>query len=601
MRHRKGDRGHTYWLRLLATTDLHGHARPHDYARDAEVPGIGLAGLTPLIARARAEAPATLLFDVGDFLQGTPLSERPMTTGAGPSPMVEAMNLLGYDAVALGNHDFDFGLAGLDAALAGARFPVLCSNLRRGDGTGGQPWAASHILDVALDGAARLRVGVVAAVPPQTVDWNRAALKDAVAAADIVEGAASEAAALREDGADLVIALCHSGPGAPTPDLGAEDAALGLAATGACDAVFLGHSHRCLPGPDYAALPGVDAAEGRLAGVPAAMAGERGSHLAVIDLALAPRPSGGWEVLDAKVALRTQPEAAGPPDARVLAATEAAHASTLQELARPVGRSDQRLHALLPFVGVAPALRLMAEAQAAAARAQVAGTTLATLPLLSAVAPFRIGAAAGVEIYPDIPPGPITDADLRALTPFANHVSVVAASGAELRRWLAQALAVFRTLTPGMAAVPLLQDDALPYAFDVFAGLDYTIDLTKPPGPDRIAALNHAGRAITDTDQFAVATSSYRAAGGAGYAPVLADLPGITGDRTLRAALAERIASDSAIRVDEAPFFRIAPSGAAAMLPPVHGVDADLAAAAGLRIDPAYGADWDPAQLRLRV
>src|SRR5262249_50802972 len=130
-------------LSVLATTDLHGNIYPIDYYLD-KPSNRGLAKIGTLIRAARAANPNNLLIDCGDTIQGTPLEYVYQTyarTGHLPAklafpsqpfahdPMMLAMNAIGYDAMVVGNHEFNFGLANLDRARADARFPWLSANL----------------------------------------------------------------------------------------------------------------------------------------------------------------------------------------------------------------------------------------------------------------------------------------------------------------------------------------------------------------------------------------------------------------------------------------------------------------------------------------
>ncbi|MCP1169345.1 metallophosphoesterase, partial [Limimaricola sp. ASW11-118] len=145
------DGGDLVHLRLICTTDLHGHVLPWDYLAGRRDPGVGLARLAPLI-RAHRRRGNTLLFDNGDFLHGNPMADAETErlarggTGspAGPHAMVAAMNALGYDAGTLGNHEFDRGLPLLRRALRGLDHPVTSCNLTLAPGTG-----APLIIDLA--------------------------------------------------------------------------------------------------------------------------------------------------------------------------------------------------------------------------------------------------------------------------------------------------------------------------------------------------------------------------------------------------------------------------------------------------------------------
>src|SRR6056297_82491 len=169
-------------LRLLATSDVHGTILPFDYSSGCSGGGFGLARTASLIATARAEAPgACLLFDNGDFLQGTPLSDLHHLEGpSAPHPVIAAMNRLGYDAATLGNHEFNFGLDALSTALSQARFPVICANAitRRGT-TPAQDetlFPPSLLIDRQVTGRngtrQSLRIGVLGLLPPQITAWG---------------------------------------------------------------------------------------------------------------------------------------------------------------------------------------------------------------------------------------------------------------------------------------------------------------------------------------------------------------------------------------------------------------------------------------------
>ena len=345
----------TVALRLIATTDVHARLRPHDYYRDAPDPRTGLAKAATLIARARAEAGNALVFDNGDLIQGSPLGDwaaETLASGARAShPMISAMNAMGYDAAALGNHEFNYGLATLDAALKGAEFPFLCCNVLTPDGACRfTPWTILRRSLRDADGATHdLSIGVVGFVTPQILRWDLSHLSGRVTAMGIVEAARIHVPACRAAGADLVVALCHAGISRIGPAGEDENAGLALARSGGIDALILGHQHQTLPGPDFAGLTEVDAAGGRLAGVPAVMPGFWGGHIGLIDLTLE-NGGLGWRVAASRSQLR-RVEAATPPEPKALAASEEAHGSTLAyvrarrrdgDAARLLFRQDRR-------------------------------------------------------------------------------------------------------------------------------------------------------------------------------------------------------------------------------------------------------------------
>jgi len=526
---------------LLETTDMHGHIAPFDYLDHRCPRQFGLARVATLIRAARTEVPNCLLFDNGDFLQGTPLSDLPPLPGGwpGPHPVIAAMNALGYDGVALGNHDFNFGLEFLSNALSDARFPVTCANLHP-LGKTRLPAAPTLLLTRRLrDEAGRLhelRIGVIGVVVPQVATWDRDHLQGRVRTAGITETARAQAPALRAAGADLVVMLAHTGIDDTADHPGLENAALPLATVPGIDAVLAGHSHRVFPGPDHDGLPGVDSADGTLHGIPAVMAGFAGSHLGIVDLRLALGPQ-GWRVQrhrsEARPVQRTPGTPLAPADPAILRIVGRAHNQTITAMGKRLNTTRIPLHSYLALIRDDPVTALINAAQTAAIARAVHGTPAGGLPILSATAPFRTGGRAGPYHYVDIPPGPFRMGDAVSLYPFPNTLTCARITGARLRDWLERAASGFLRILPDRPDQPLLDPRFPGHAFDTVSGVSYRIDVGQPArfGPDgalidpdarRILDLRIAGRPVRDDDLFLIATNNYRASGSGPY-PALGD------------------------------------------------------------------------------
>jgi 2',3'-cyclic-nucleotide 2'-phosphodiesterase (5'-nucleotidase family) len=242
-------------LRLLGLTDLHANLYPYDYYRDCPDDSVGLARVASLVAEARGEAPNCLLFDNGDILQGTLLgdlaAEAMMADPTAIHPIIAAMNTLDYAVATLGNHDFNYGLGTLKRAYGQARFPVICCNMRKSDGS---PWfPASVVIERAfVDESAtarRLKVGVIGVAPSQIAQWDETHLRGRLTTVDIVEAVRAELGELRAR-VDLLVVLGHSGISRLASTRGEENAGQDLAKLDGVDALFLGHQHRLLPGED---------------------------------------------------------------------------------------------------------------------------------------------------------------------------------------------------------------------------------------------------------------------------------------------------------------------------------------------------------------
>ena len=535
--------GTAYRLRILATSDIHAHLMDYDYTWDQPLTTAGLVRTASLIRRARAGAANVLLFDNGDFLQGSALGEYAAT--AGPDvcdrhPVIAAMNRLGYDAAALGNHDFSYGIDFLDRALAGAHFPILCANAVRG--LGNSPLddlayrPATTILERTLTApggqTAPLRIGLIGLLPPQITLWERKHLAGSIWTRDCVEAALAWVPRLRAGGADIVVALCHSGIGPESHASGMENAAVPLAAVPGIDVVIAGHIHLPFPGPDIAPTDRIDSLRGTVCGKPAVMAGFWGSHLGQIDLDLTLAGT-RWTIARHRaasrpIAARDRRGAIRPlagRDADLAAAVEPAHLATLARVRQPVGRSDVALHSYFARLCDCAAMQLVHDAQLDWLEDWAQGTEYEALPRLSAASPFKSGGRGGPQFFTDIPPGDLALRHVNDLYTFPNSVRAVVVNGATLRAWLERSAAQFLRLVPGAEDQPLFDPDAPAYNFDSLCGVSYRIDLSQPSRYSalgdvadldgaRITGLCHLGRPVTADMRFLVATNNFRAAGG---------------------------------------------------------------------------------------
>jgi len=567
-------------LRILATADLHANLAAWDYVHDRPDDAVGLVRVASLIAAARAEVPGALLFDAGDCIQGTALGDAAAGV-PGLHPMIAAMNRLGYDAATVGNHDFDYGAGALRRIRAGARFPVVAANLGPADAAaiGALPGVVLRRRLPATDGRrAALAVGVTG-VLPQQVPGRGTLYAVPVAVAPVAASARAAAAALRAQGADIVIALAHSGIGDPAAPDDPENAVIPLASVAGIDAVICGHSHLTFPSADHPATPEVDPARGTVCGKPAAMPGPFGANLAVIDLTLARGPS-GWRVVSQQSALRpiaavapgggTVPLAADAPALARIAG--AAHRRARRYAMRPVGRSRHAIHTFFALAGPSRALSAIAAAKRREVEALLRGTRWEGLPVLGSAAPYRTGGPSGTEAYCLVPAGVVRVRHLVGLYPHTNMLRADDVTGAALADILERSAGVFATLRPGGGDQPLL-DPAMPgYAFTVLDRLSWTLDLTVPPrfdaegrladpGARRVRDLRFRGAPVDPAQVFVIAGNSHRGvppAAGAERIP----LPEVY----VRDVLERHVALFDADHAAEGPAWRFAPvPGAAAI------------------------------------
>lgn len=545
--------GNQAHLRLMETTDLHVHVFPYDYYADKPRDTVGLSRTASLIQRVRAESTNSLLLDNGDFLQGNPMGdyiayERGMKEGDS-HPVINAMNTLGFDASTLGNHEFNYGVSFLMKSLAGADFPVVSANVVKKMGataTADTTLVKSYVImeREITDGNGDkhpIKIGLIGFVPPQIMNWDRKHLEGNVQTRDIVATAKAYVPQMKEEGADLIIALCHSGIGGANAEDGMENAAVPLAGIEGIDAILTGHSHLVFPSSKYTDFVGVDTEAGTIGGKPGVMGGFWGSHMGLLDL-LIERDGNSWRVLSHTAEARPISKrnedrsytALAEDYAPVLAAARLEHEETLKYVRTAVGKTDAPLHSYFALVADDPSVQIVSDAQTWYIKEQMVGTAYAGLPVLSAAAPFKAGGRGGPEYYTDVPVGAVAIKNVADLYLYPNTVRAVKVTGQQVKDWLERSAGMFNQVKAGDQDAPLLNPSFPSYNFDVMDGVNYQIDLSQPakfdtdgaeinPNASRITNLMFGGAPIDLGAEFIVATNNYRASGGGSF-------PGAKGD-----------------------------------------------------------------------
>ncbi|MDA8747085.1 bifunctional 2',3'-cyclic-nucleotide 2'-phosphodiesterase/3'-nucleotidase [Litoreibacter sp.] len=543
-------------LRIMETTDLHVHVFPYDYYADKQRDTVGLARTASLIKAIRDEATNSLLIDNGDFLQGNPMGdyiayERGMKDGD-MHPVIEAMNTLGFDASTLGNHEFNYGLEFLMKALAGANFPVVNANIVKemgADPTKDTTLIPPYVImdHTVTDGSGAehaIKVGLIGFVPPQVMGWDRRHLEGNVQARDILETAKAYLPQMKEQGADIIVALSHSGIGSADASEGMENASVPLAGMEGIDAILTGHSHLVFPSPGYAEFAGADVDAGTLMGTPATMGGFWGSHMGLIDL-LIEKDGNDWRVVSAESEARPiskrnedrSTSALVESDETVLASVQQEHDETLEYIRRAVGKTDAPLHSYFALVADDPSVQIVSIAQLWYIEQMMKGTEHEGLPILSAAAPFKAGGRGGPEYFTDVPKGDVAIKNVSDLYLYPNTARAVRVTGQQVKDWLERSAGIFNQVEAGAQDVVLLNPSFPSYNFDVIDGVEYQIDLSQPSkydpkgvlldaGASRITNLTYQGQPLDMTAEFIIATNNYRAGGGGTF-------PGATPETTV--------------------------------------------------------------------
>jgi 2',3'-cyclic-nucleotide 2'-phosphodiesterase/3'-nucleotidase len=474
---------------LLHTTDVHGALTARDELADR--PALrGLSLAATLVARARREGQPVLLLDDGDALSGSPLAAIWHRDHAGaPEPVTMTMNAMGYDAMAVGNHEFDFGLAALDSARAAARFPFLAANVVRADG---RPAFQATLVRQLPNG---VKVGVLGLCTPAVPALADSAQWAGVTFLPPIEVAQREVARLRSlEHCDVVVVLAHTGlekdprtGEARRGDVPGENFGWRLAdEVHGIDVVVLGHTHTVVPSAE-------------VGGALVTQAGKWAEGLGRVDLTLTRASAGApWSVASRRaqvIALADSlPVDAGlsgplaPYEARTTAALDEVVGQAGEDLAAPGGRfADNALWQIVH-------------------RAQLAATGA------------DVSLAAMFDPAQRIRAGSIRLRDVMRLYPYDNSLVTVRLTGAELRGALEQSaryLAAY-TFEDGR---PLAETGMAGYNFDMAMGVQYDVDLTRPPG-ERIQSLTRDGHPVRSGDTLRVVVNGYRAAGGGDFSMI---------------------------------------------------------------------------------
>ncbi|MEV4183874.1 5'-nucleotidase C-terminal domain-containing protein [Streptosporangium canum] len=501
---------------VMGTSDLHGNTLNWDYFKNTEFTDskgndVGLAKVSTLVNKIRAErgADRTLLFDSGDTIQGTPLAYyyakmEPVDETGALHPMARAMNAVGYDAVTLGNHEFNYGLPLLATWVRQMKAPVLGANAVHAR-TGLPAYQPFTIKTMKIKGEKPVRVGVLGLTNPGVAIWDKANVEGRLRFTDLVKSAKKWVPVIRGLGADVVVVTAHAGDSGMSSyggDLPVENASAMVAEeVPGVDAVLFGHAHN-----EVAQKFVTNKATGRQ--VLLTEPSKWGQRLSVIDFQLT-KKRGRWAVTGkSSTTLNTNTV---DEDPKIVALMKEQHDTTVKYVNTVVAQSKEQLSAAESPYKDTPILDYIQKVQTETVRKALEGTADASLPVLSISAPFSRSAT--------FPAGPVSVRDMAGLYIYDNTLMAVKLTGAQLKDYLEYSARYYNQLAPDAPVdlAALTNANGTPdYNYDQLSGVTYDVDVAKPVGR-RIAGLSHQGQPVAADQQFVVAINNYRQSGGGGF------------------------------------------------------------------------------------
>lgn len=543
-------------ITVLGTTDTHGHIYPVDYYRNQPA-NLGLAKVSTLVGRMRTSRPNTLLIDCGDTIQGTPLAyyfNRKDTKPANPTMAV--MNAMGYDAMVVGNHEFNFGLDVLWRAKREAKFPWLSANTESS-----YKDKARRFPPYVIKNVAGVRVAILGLTTPGIPHWELPAHYRGYRFRGLVETAKRYVPLLRRQ-ADVVLLAVHSGLGRD-PETGemrpgaipGEDVVWTIAEeVPGVDAIMFGHSHGEL-------------SEKFVNGVLLVQPKNWAQSVAEIDFVLErDAPGKPWRLAEKHSRVHRMDETV-PADEKILALARPYHEATERYLDTPIAQCDKELEGRTARYVDHPLMDLILKVQMEYGQADV-----------------TLGAFFNPSVH--LAAGPVTLRQIAALYPYENTLYTIEVTGKVLREALEHSAAYFLPW-PAPEGGSIIPKNRPGYDWDMAEGVSYKVDLSRPPG-QRIVDLSYRGRPLDDATKLRLAVNNYRYSGGGRYnmyrgAPVLR-----TSAQEVRELLIEYVSKTGRVPTEADNNWEIIPPEArAALLQEAAGPAAVTARAAAVTASPS--------------
>ncbi len=467
-------------ITVLGTSDMHGAINSWNYESAKDYKNQGLTRVYTILEQIKKQNPNTLLIDNGDTIQGSILTDDLFNLNIKEkNPMIEVMNFLGYDAMVLGNHEFNFGLTVLEKCIAEAKFPIISANIyKKSDG-------ANYVKPYVIKNVAGVKVAILGLTVPTVSRWDGPKVKALEFRHMGKEAKIYVKKLLEKEKVDLIIAAAHAGLDPRHEEDGADAAKYIAEYAPEISVLLVGHDHKTVK----------ETINGVLVGGPSAKYSQM-KEVVKFDIDLV-YSKGKWNVKNKTLSFLQLKDYEA--SAKIEEKAKYYHQKTLDFVKIIVGTASGNFHPESEVPGIP--------------EAQIRDTAL--IDLINTVqlkyTGADVSAAALFKPGSNIKKGPVNYANIFNIYKYANTLYAVEVTGKELKNYMEWSAAYFNRYKPGDVTISF-NPEIRGYNYDMFAGVDYEIDISKPVGK-RIVELKYKGKTLKDTQILKLAVNNYRYSG----------------------------------------------------------------------------------------